>query len=526
MAEDTRLGPRLALFAAQRPGLLVALSLVALFGFYLTTTLNHDVSWYLVATDRLLDGARLYVDIIEVNPPLAFYLTIPPVAFARLTGIGPMACFVGYAFLLIACSLLLVHRLLDRQPGLSAGHRAAMLFAAATALAIAPIGVFGQREHLMLIFALPYLFLISARLADDRCDRRFATLIGLYSALGFCLKPHFLLVPAALELYLIARSRSLSAALRAESWSLLAGTVLYILFIIVAHPQYFGFIVPNAMLVYDAYTIPLLRVVLNPPVFAVLPAVLLYAILRSMGTAGRRADAFAIAAIGFLIVYVVQSKGWRYQLLPATATAYLTAAALVVEMSRERARGQTARLLSLAGGGALAIPLIMLVAGGAYSNPIEQRLLPAVEKYAAHGTIYAFTSRVSVGFPLVNEAGVRWASRFPTQWILPGALRHLAQPQTLDAHREDHLRLLEHYVAGAVIEDLEESPPDLVIVDKDRDYYGNLAFDSLTYFGRYPRFAAFWRPYVKIGDIAFTAAGAKYEYELWCRRNAARHCTG
>ena len=526
MAGNSRLGARLAVFAAQRPGLLVALSLVALFGFYLTTTLNHDVSWYLVATDRLLHGARLYVDIIEVNPPLAFYLTMPPVAFARLTGIGPMACFVGYAFLLIACSLLLIHRLLDRQPGLSAGYRSAMLLAAATALAIAPIGVFGQREHLMLIFGLPYLFLISARLADHRCNRRFAALIGLYAALGFCLKPHFFLVPAALELYLIARSRSLSAAFRAESLSLLAGTVLYVLFVIVVHPQYFGFIVPNAMLVYDAYAMPLLQVVLKPSVFAVLPAVVLYAILRSTGTAGRSADAFAIAAVGFLVVYVAQSKGWRYQLLPASTTACLTAAAMVVEMARVRHTSQTVRLLWLIGGGALSIPLIMLVAGGAYGNPVAQRLLPAVENYAEHGTVYAFTSRVLVGFPLVNEAGVRWASRFPAQWILPGALRHLAQPQTLDAQTEDGLRLLERYAAGAVIEDLERSPPDLVIVDKDRDYYGNLAFDSLAYFGRYPRFAAFWRPYVKIGDVAFTAAGARYEYELWCRRNAARHCTG
>ncbi|MEZ5870179.1 MAG: hypothetical protein R3D46_17950 [Defluviimonas denitrificans] len=33
-----------------------------------------------------LEGARLYVDIFEVNPPLNFYLTVPPLILSDLTG--------------------------------------------------------------------------------------------------------------------------------------------------------------------------------------------------------------------------------------------------------------------------------------------------------------------------------------------------------------------------------------------------------------------------------------------------------
>ena len=36
-------------------------------------TINHDTAWYLYATRAWLDGAQLYVDIVEVNPPLSFY---------------------------------------------------------------------------------------------------------------------------------------------------------------------------------------------------------------------------------------------------------------------------------------------------------------------------------------------------------------------------------------------------------------------------------------------------------------------
>src|SRR5262249_8643676 len=167
-------------------------------------------------------------------------------------------------------------------------------------------------------------------------------------------------------------------------------------------------------------------------------------------------------------VYVVQSKGWFYQLLPATAAVCLAAAAMLVEMAGHQRANRTALLASLtATAGALAVPLIMQLVGGPYRNPVVQKLLPAVEKYADNGTIYAFTSSVSLAFPLVNEAHFRWASRFPAQWILPGVLRPLPNPQSLDPRIADRLRLLERYAAAAVIEDLEQAPPDLVIVDKN-----------------------------------------------------------
>src|SRR5688572_29051763 len=38
---------------------------------------NVDVSWLLVVCGRLLDGAQLNVDMIEVNPPFSIWLYMP-----------------------------------------------------------------------------------------------------------------------------------------------------------------------------------------------------------------------------------------------------------------------------------------------------------------------------------------------------------------------------------------------------------------------------------------------------------------
>jgi hypothetical protein len=38
---------------------------------------NLDVSWLLVAGERMLDGERLYVDIVEINPPMSVFAYLP-----------------------------------------------------------------------------------------------------------------------------------------------------------------------------------------------------------------------------------------------------------------------------------------------------------------------------------------------------------------------------------------------------------------------------------------------------------------
>jgi len=507
-----------------RPALLLALLLAGALGFYLTTTLHHDVSWYLVATARMLDGARLYEDIIEVNPPLAFYLTVPPIVVARLIGITSEAAFIGYVFALIAGSLMLVHRVLGLPA--AAGWRWRTTFAAAAALTIAPIDVFGQREHLMLILALPYFFLVAARLGGSASSPRLALLIGTLAGIGFALKPYFLLAPVALELTVILHRRSPFAVSRVETWSIAAVTAAYVAFVAVVHPQYLNFIAPSAMLVYEAYASPLRLVVMQPMVFVIGAIVLLHLAARAGGATDRLADAFGAATIGFLAAYAVQSKGWHYQLLPAAATGALAAAALAAQWTSDpqAMAAQRRRLVSAIASGVLAVLVLLLTANGAYRNQVEAALLPEVEKYAPHGTIYAFTGSITVGFPLVNATGDRWASRFPAQWLLPGALRRLHGTESLPPDTVRQLQEIERYVVDAVVEDLERTPPDVVIVEKHDPYFADPDFAFLDYFGQDRRFAELWRAYAKADDIDLRVAGRSWQFEIWCRRGSAHDC--
>src|ERR1700733_1000339 len=189
---------RLSLFASYvtSPCLLVASLWVQLHSM-----LHHDPAWLIHGTEVFLSGGKLYRDVFELNPPLIFYLTVPPVWLANRLHVFDVSVFIIHVFFLISISLSSIWALLRRDASLSPLVRNGFVLASAVTLAIYPAGNFGQREHLMLVLSLPYLFLIASRSRRIDCSRSLATIIGTLAALGFALKPHFLIVPATVELY-------------------------------------------------------------------------------------------------------------------------------------------------------------------------------------------------------------------------------------------------------------------------------------------------------------------------------------
>src|SRR5687767_14649253 len=61
--------------------ILLAMSAVTL-SVQLSVIPNHAVAWVLWGTREMLDGARWGRDVIEANPPLAWFLAMPTTALA------------------------------------------------------------------------------------------------------------------------------------------------------------------------------------------------------------------------------------------------------------------------------------------------------------------------------------------------------------------------------------------------------------------------------------------------------------
>jgi hypothetical protein len=73
---------------------------------------NTDVSWLLIGGERVLDGERLYADILKTNPPMSVLVYIPAILIARALGLPAEIVVDGLPFVAVAISLTIVSALL------------------------------------------------------------------------------------------------------------------------------------------------------------------------------------------------------------------------------------------------------------------------------------------------------------------------------------------------------------------------------------------------------------------------------
>ncbi len=506
------------------PGVIPVAAVLALAGVYIqfTSLINHDVAWFLYSVKAWFDGGRLYQDVFfEVNPPLALYLTVPPVYVSRVTGLFAPHVFITYVFGLIVISLWLVHYVLNRQADHSNSVQRGVLSAALLALVVCPAGDFGQREHLMIILALPYVVLAAHRASKGTCSPFVAGPLGALAALGFALKPYFLLLPVVLELYLLLAGRRLAGFLRPETLGLASAGLLYGLVLAWFTPDYLTRVAPFALQVFQEGFMSSPAEALWRIETLFLPLLLiLHLATRRAQSARVLADVFTLAALSFFLAYLMQMKAWSYQMFPTTASVVLALGAILPGGRWYGAVPPVAsrrKYLSRAAG-PVAIGMLLTLAGegilrGGYRSDFVERWAPVVRTHAAGSAIYVFSSNLSAGFPLVNETGVQWASRFPMQWLLPGLLRRLSEFAQQDAAMDPGaLEEIRRYTLDAVVADLTRWSPELVFVDmrEEKSYFGGLRFDYIAFFSKDPRFVQIWSRYELLMDFG--------TYHLYKRR--------
>ncbi len=471
----------------------------------LMSMLHHDPSWYLIAGAQYLEGGILYRDVfVDVNPPLGLFLTLPPVILARFLDVFPVPVFVVYVYLLIALSLAAAWRLLDGPPVLRRG----LFIAAAAVLILSPAGDFGQREHFLTILILPYLFLSALDPARKRIPWMAALILGLAAGAGFALKPHYLLIPLALEVYRLTSVRRLASLWRPEVLGLGLALLGYGGVLIFVTPDYLTRIVPYAMEVYNqAYANPLYINLFRLETFLLPLGCAIQIATRRRQAAPRYGDVFLIASACLFVAYLVQGKGWDYHLYPASACLVLGYVSICLNaMQRQNGAASPSGKGGLSHGAALAALAVAAVLVGhdvtkfGYKNRFTEIMTPYAARYAGGGSIAVMSANLWAGFPLVNNSRLGWSSRFAALWLLPGAQQRRHADDGADLALLDEM---EAFTRDAVVADFTAAMPDLVFVD-DRDmkpYFGGLSFDYLEFFGQDRRFARIWPDYVWVEKV-------------------------
>ncbi|MDJ0896179.1 MAG: GtrA family protein, partial [Alphaproteobacteria bacterium] len=233
---------------------LVALLLLAVAVVCLSSIpLSHDVVWQMWIARQMLHGVGLYTEILELNPPLWFWMAVPVQWAAEALEQPPLRLILLADFCYVAACFFLASRLLsERAPQ----QRAMLLLAILAAMILVPLPDFGQREHLALVGAIPYALLISRRAERRPTSAWLAGSVGLVAAVGFALKHYFIAVPLLLELWLIVGWRRDWRPFRPETWALAASALGYAIAVIQLSPAFFSTVVPMVGLAYDGYEVP------------------------------------------------------------------------------------------------------------------------------------------------------------------------------------------------------------------------------------------------------------------------------
>src|SRR5262245_10721891 len=331
-------------------------AILAMFGLMLLRLsgdplqINHDCAQNLEYGELFAEGRVPYVDFVDVNPPLIMYLSAGVILLARSVKQHPVTCFNLIVWLLAMASTIGYRAQLRRAWGEQRRSWVgfmSFLWAGCSWGALEFVQ-FGQREHLFLLAAVPFLLLRSRRWEGGSPGRLEAVLAGCLAGLGAALKPYFVVVIVFPEVWWLCTRRRFRALPGTEALSLAATGLVYGAHFLwlpaVERVAFFDRWLPFFLRHYDVYNRSISLKVLLLLAGAVAAALL----VKRGGVAplASLAGPFLALAGGGMAACLLQSKGWGYHAIPI-AGALVILAGLASLTLRERFLASGSRRLGM-----------------------------------------------------------------------------------------------------------------------------------------------------------------------------------
>jgi hypothetical protein len=445
---------------------------------------NVDVSWWLIVGERMLDGQRLYVDILETNPPMAGVVYFLGVVLARALHVRPEVVTDALVFALMAMSVGVTWRMLRGRPAAAPLAVWAMLL-----LAILPMYDFGQREHLALIALLPALAVYIRRAEGEPVSAAAILTAAVSAAITMCFKPYFALAVGACIVAAASHARQWQVLFVPENWIAAALVLLYGAWLYVAFPEYFTLIYPVVRDVYLLLTAPLLALLVSGATTLCVASVLTVLALQR----GRRLDAVLVvllaAAFGFALAFFIQRKGWGYHAFPMVALPLMALGYAIAKIDRAAPRWRQWRL------GAAIVAAVIFVNGCIWFNAsVDMREVEkAVARLGPHPKILMLSGAATIGHPMVRTLQGAWVSR-QEALLIREIVRRARDEHTFDAATSARLDGYVKRERDGLVDDFRKQPPDVVLVDNDKSDWGAWAAVD-------PELSALLKPYLLVETV-------------------------
>jgi hypothetical protein len=370
-----------------------------------------------------------------------------------------------------------------------------------------PTVEFGQREHLLWMGLAPYLVALAASADGARVPSWARLVCGVLGGLAVCVKPFHVLTIGLAELSIVCAKRSPRPALRVETVCLALTGATYVAAVRFG-TAYFD-LIPVIKLTYSAYDSSASPLLSEPIVVLCLGFALVQYALRPQRDLGAVDRVLREAALGAVLAYVVQNKGWFYQAVPAVCASLASMTAVAVRdlaplVLRGDAAREVRRRIARSAGPAAVLALGYLVARRtvgfalALASTPEPRdaLWTYVEQHREGGSVYIFSPSLVPTYPYSVLYDVPSASLIPAHWPLPGLLTLERDPAFM--RDPAHVAAIEgahRVVRDAIVRGFLRHQPTVVLSAVGAIWQAP-SFDYVAYALKDPRFATLWADYV------------------------------
>jgi hypothetical protein len=456
---------------------------------------NLDTAWYLLVTERMLQGAVFGKDLLETNPPLFIAFVLPSLILAKVFAADAYSFYCVWVGLLAAGSSYAAARCLAKL-GLGATQQRIIAASVLCLELLLPGSSYGQREVVILALALPFILNETLRLgADIPPEPRLHLLAAGVAAFAFLLKPFYATIPAGLILWRMIKERSIRPAFSPAYLLMLALAVVYALSIPLFFPDWLALaqtaIGPAYPAGFNGPWPQVLDLVKEDAGLLVLASGIVW---FAPAPSRRFLTALLIASALAYLGAIAQQKGWPYHLLPGRILLCLVLVLRV--LTPDPARWSA---VVRAGSGVIVAGLCVyfgLHTGWFNREEVKHKELSRIIAEANGQRVLAIRLGLEGVFPEVMEMKADWGSRFAHQWIAAGAA---AKEASNDAsERQDGARLRK-MATDLVREDITRSQPEVITVGRGeiegrRDGHGKL-IDWVEWYNADPEFNRVWSGY-------------------------------
>ena len=516
----------------------------------LSHNINLNAALLLDCGQKIYEGGLPYVDFYEFNPPVIMYLSVIPAWFSSVSGLPVCLSFQIFVSLCIAISAISLFFILKAK-GFNTEQALQLISVSmifhSTALFF---DVFGEREHLMVIGLTPFLII---RCSPTSLNVQRNAMPALWFALGLMagvmvqIKPHFLIIPAILEISnLVYRKSGLtyrSPEFIGFSLANLACLAFWFVMPAMVRHNYFGILIPLALGGYDSYSSGFRGFILNfipyHPSLAAFNITCLSAFLLTafrafrfrnfeyIGTDQYRSfeTGMALAWVASLLCFISQKKGWFYHMLPMNWFAMLGATSIFFNMDFKRLNLPIfelakARFLQIT----LCSTMLLFIYTGLRPQIRNVAPTPAFDlaKFIettkdSNGRVMIMASSVRA-YPALLNAGKTAGSRFMDFFHLP-SLYYDRKYSALDGPEMYRVgatnQVLENRFINELYSDIQNLQPSLIMINKTSGDMGlPRQFNIRDYYHHHHIAEVLKQDYELSDDYSYGTAG-ELEFEVW-----------